>query len=532
MNNKNTLKHILLCASLFSPQLLAQPLQGQYMGQFSLTMNTHKDDGIAGNAWPEAALNAEYNGIKYKKLGQTITDGLWLWDFDKQQVVVGGSTLFALDLLYVPFQLYNLNELENKRLESFPEIASIDEISIPFTYNAQTQIYTINYAHKMHVIPPIKVEGIADYPIGEATANFHITITNNNEIKISSADIENNGAGPDNVPGTKIPNIFPAVVQAQYESAKLYRDNGIDSNNNGISDLASYFLNLNKKIVDTDGDGINDIDEIGVYLRPTDSDRDGVADVYEFAQAKDDNTILSGFNLQYGETVTIKSNDALALTLARSHQVDLSLAEAAILEGEEPSLTNEQGVQLNNTLGALSFLVNQVNTLDTLNFDLTFKQLPPDLKIYRKQYQFSFTTFKNTLTYQPVNWVVDSNDINTIHIDFAKAAPMGSVADQVELILLNSKDYYKISKPGTDKPVTDKPITDKPVTDKPITDKPVTDKPITEKPVIEDTTTVEEPTTSNTSDSKSGGSMNWFFVSLLGLFALGRKKLATDKASR
>ncbi|MGD8170745.1 GlyGly-CTERM sorting domain-containing protein [Vibrio sp. TRT 21S02] len=395
--------------SLSSPAI-AQNLSGVYVGGYSVTMNAHRDNGVNGMPWPENALDGEYNGEKYKVLGTTTHDGFWIWDFDSQTVTIGGSTLFALNMIYVPFQAFNANELENKRADSNVQINHLDEITIPFEYESATGLYKLAYAQKKYIVPPFPVPGVDDYPIGLTTTHLDISQNDDGSLNITTADVEE-GIPADNVPGTRIENVFPATVQIEYRSPNLVKDPMTDTNSDGITDTVANLLGLDPISGDTDGDNLDDIIETPIYIRGKDSDNDGLSDALEAGSAANNNAIASGLKLQTQNRVTIATPDAQRIYNVSSHLLDLSIEPTHTLVGELPPQQDEHGEPLDYQYGHIEFNIDNSAADDAINIEISMTDKPEGLEIYRVTKGFSLEAGAFVQSFTKQQWVENNDKI-------------------------------------------------------------------------------------------------------------------------
>lgn len=420
-------------STLFSYSVAAEKLTGNYVGYYTLTMNTHKDNGLGGAPWPEAALTGEMNGSKYMVLGSSIKNGVWRWDFDNNTVTIGGNTLSAMGMLFVPFQAFNRTEIENKRTDQTVKIAAIDEVQLPLIYDESADLYRIEYAQKMYIVPPFKVPGVEDYPIGEAVTSLKVTKASNDSISISTADVEVDIA-PDNVPGTRLATVFPAIVQIEFNAPEMQLETDLDSNKDGISDQMAELLYLDLNNTDTDGDNIDDIIETPVYVRGKDSDNDGLSDAHEAGSTANNASIISGLSLQHFRKVTINTSNNETFKFARSTPLNTVVAAPYTLTGELPPQKTDKGEPLNYQLGNIIFYLDDITKEtrdkgDGVTLNIKFDQLPEGLEVYRSIKQFTEQSFKK------LAW----NKVEKNKIALSIQTTTGSAAEPVELILATSE---------------------------------------------------------------------------------------------
>ena len=437
--NKTLFLTTLLSAAIFSHSTFAQKITGNYLGYYSLTMNAHQENGIGGGSWPDMALNAETNGKKYIILGSTIKDGVWRWDFDNDIVTIGGSTLFAMSMFYVPFQAFNLSEIENKRQDKTINISAIDEVQLPLSYDETTDLYSIRYAQKMYVKPPIKADGVKDYPIGESITSFHVVKNHDDIVSISTADIEE-VIGSDDVPGTRLAGVFPAIVQIEYNAPNMVVDSLKDSNTDGISDAMAKLLYLDPSKTDTDGDGLDDIIETPAYIRGKDSDADGLSDAHESGDYANNTNILSGVSLQHFRNVSIYSigtdSKSVGMSKAFFKPFNISISPLHTLVGKLPPETNKQGKTLNYQLGNVGFMFGNNTMAPVLSFNMIFDQQPVELEIYRIKKELNFTTHRLEQSFEKIQWKQVSSNKISLNISSTPGYPN----ENIELIFATTED--------------------------------------------------------------------------------------------
>lgn len=430
-------------------------ITGKYYGMFTTTMNSQADEGpkqpdMDGvwqySTWPANFLTGDNNGVQYAILGNSVVPGYWLWDFDKKLVTAGGSTLLALGMIPAPFQLYNRTVIEQKTAETYPAIMDLDEVTIPFTITEQGNV-TFDYAHKIHIVPPFPVPGVAEYPIGEAQATLSVTTTENGGIALHSADVELQPMLTDDVPGTRVEGVFPAIVQSEFISEELLPYNDLDTDNDGITDMVERMHGFNVAALDSDGDGTNDADEIGTFIRPLDSDGDGLPDVLEVSEFANNNSVLSGFNLLAGGSVTIgnesvsEAGEKITMQLAHSSEVNLTTSAHEEISGDLPAQSNADGAVLDYSRGMLNFKATipfdlVMEPMD-IPFSLVFSEaIPADLVIYQRHSEMDFMTGKYTVTFPEVTWEVNAEDGN--RIDLQLPVQMGGILD-VGLIIASTE---------------------------------------------------------------------------------------------
>jgi|GEM_PF-1583535 len=475
---------LIAAATSFPAMVNAQSHTGVYVGKYTTHMNAHKENGVNGTTWPDNTLDGEFNGEKYKVLGSAITEGIWVWDFDNNTVTMAGSTLFAMGMLYVPFQAFNPADIENKRADTSVLINDLSEITLPIEYQAGSGLYKLSYAQKKYVVPPFPVPGVDDYPIGLTTTHLKIDKNANGSVNITTADVED-GIPADNVPGTRIHNVFPAVVQVEYTSQDMQLDPMTDSNGDGISDAVATLVGLNPNVRDTDGDNLDDIVETPIYLRGKDSDNDGLSDALESGNSATDDSIASGLQLPSETRVSIATVSGERIYNVLSRTLDLSIASQHTLQGELPPEKNNSGEQLDYQYGHANFNIDAPASPETLEVSLSFDKLPEGLEIYRVDKRFSFEA--GGFTQEFVKQQLTTTDDSSVSLTLSN--PDKSPTIIADLIL--AAPVAHVSEP---------------------------DAPVTTPPSAPDSTTPD----TTTSTSSSGGSLGW--LTLLAMAGLSFRK--------
>lgn len=232
-------------------------LTGQFQGKYKITMR----------AYPTGAV-----------LGYGVQFADWFWDFDAGIATVSGTTLT------VGFN-YVLHDVGNSSLE--------DEIL--YITDNQDGTYTLDYS--LQIYHP----GLGN-PMALASTRFSISQQGDN-LTISTIDWENDGE-LDDITGTQIPNVFPLTIEPDLQGVATRI--GADSNQDGLQDELAIMLGLDPLKRDSDGDGIDDIIELGEnFTAPLDSDLDGVIDALEPGLAATDNTLVAGLLAEDGQTLTL-----------------------------------------------------------------------------------------------------------------------------------------------------------------------------------------------------------------------------------
>ncbi len=273
----------ILLAALAGPARAQQGtpgLTGIYHGEHRITMR-----GCPGACSAATAL----------VLGTGVKDAAWTFNFDQGWAEIAGTTL-TVGFVYEVQDLGNLDPSGNRVY--FSDLGD-------GTYRLRHgfQIYNPNVGN----------------PRADTFTLLRIT-RSGNALAIETLDGD---APPDGIPGTQIVNVFPMTVQPDF--AGWARLEGSDSSGGGISDADKLRLHLNPTVLDTDGDGLADTDELGPDLNaPLDSDGDGVIDALEPGAAAHDARLAAGVPLLDGVPGYAKTADALA-----GATVALQLADAA-----------------------------------------------------------------------------------------------------------------------------------------------------------------------------------------------------------
>ncbi|UCZ57312.1 hypothetical protein LGV61_03260 [Desulfurispirillum indicum] len=241
---------ILAGTTLLSLSAMAQTgtpgISGLYEGEYRITM------------WGCPGTCSAQNAIV---LGRGIKSVPWYWYFDLFEDGSGeGGGEFQGTTLTVGFD-YEVQDIGN---------TSPDHNIVWFQDNGDGT-YTVE--HGFQIFNPN-----VGNPRTETTTTFRVE-RQGNELCITTLDRESDGS-QDGVPGTQIVGVFPMTVQPQMNGwARLV---GGDSSGDGIADSVKLDLGLNPNLRDTDGDGIDDVDELGADLaNPLDSDGDGIIDALE-----------------------------------------------------------------------------------------------------------------------------------------------------------------------------------------------------------------------------------------------------------
>ena len=396
-------------------------LTGTYLGKYSLTMNTQDENAMNMLQLPHTTLGES----EYIVLGNSIADSVWQWDFDNHQIIWGGGNLFAMGMVKTPFQPYNQNLLEEKsgQQDIFPEIKDVNDITIGFVDNADGT-YTAHYAKKIH----LQMQG---YPISLAKTTFKVTSKSDGTLEIITVDDESTEERLDGVPGTQISGVFPYVVQPQYDSAVMYKNDDTDQDQDGISDLKETLLGLDLADTNIDKDISDDVEELGVFARPLDSDHDGIADIFEVNELSQQPDVISGLILNSANTVTLDSKGDISFIQSYASELDISLQLGETLQGEAPALGNVEGTPYVYSVVNFFFDVLAASDKTELAYTLTFENAIPDgFTLMDKQLLLGFDmdTRESTrsIVYVELPWQANAENANAIDFNLPVSQEMSS----------------------------------------------------------------------------------------------------------
>lgn len=301
-------------------------ISGIYTGEYRITML-----GCPGLC----------SATSYITLGTGIKDVTWVWDFDEGTAVIQGTTL-SVGFDYEVQDIGNEDEEENI-------LYFTDNGDGTYTVEHGFQIYNPNVGS----------------PRKETETTFVIT-KEDNELVINTIDREIDGS-QDGVPGTQITEVFPMTIAPVMNGwARL---NGSDSTGGGITDSDKMKLGLNPQVSDSDGDGSDDVDELGNdFSSPIDSDNDGVIDALEYAGAAFNKQVVSGLPLLSGVGGLVTTADSLSgetvnLTLNNGYFKNVSSA-LMVVDTESATSIDDTAVK-DSTLGAsgLDYRYGQISIL-------------------------------------------------------------------------------------------------------------------------------------------------------------------------
>ena len=293
----------------------ASELSGIYSGSYNITMR----------AAPTGAI-----------LGTGVKKAEWVWDFDNQTAVIAGTTLS------VGFN-YALHDIDNADAE-------LDTL---YFDNNGDGTYRLYYAFQIYH------PGLGN-PMANTSTTFRITEVNN-QLQIEAIDAEQ---GPlDNIIGTQIVGVFPLTIEPDLHGF-AYKD-GVDSNNDGITDKQAIALGLDPNSDDNDHDGILDHIEIGENVdNPLDSDNDGIINALEYGDNANHAHTGQGLRLISDDFVTLQADPTWSFSAIKSgnmhHQVDNLDSIEDIINTD--STLGDPGLDYN--LGNISFTLKP-NSNDT-----------------------------------------------------------------------------------------------------------------------------------------------------------------------
>ncbi|MGP1614929.1 MAG: hypothetical protein ACTS5Y_07750, partial [Pollutimonas bauzanensis] len=318
-------------------------------------MNSAIDSGA-----PHFRIVTGENGVKYNVLGGSFKRAYWEWDFDKKTIVMGGGYLRAMNIVYPPYQLRNYGYTKIIGQTMPPAVPDLNEVTGTFVDNGDGT-YTARYALQIYF-------DMAGYPVGNIIQKFRID-QQDGKLKIVSLDADAETGEEDGMPGRKIVGVFPFVVSPQWDADVMFKDDGTDSNGDGIPDALALALGLDPKVSDNDGDGIADADEIGPFaLQPRDSDNDASPDIWEAGDFANDGTpdlaqgmgsvkVVSNLRTVNGERVSLYAppNDYFVTPAARGEAIDSDYVPLLAANGAD-------GKALDYSLGTVYY---KVTTFDT-----------------------------------------------------------------------------------------------------------------------------------------------------------------------
>jgi hypothetical protein len=300
-------------------------ITGQYTGEYRITML-----GCPGVC----------SASSYITLGTGIKDVSWVWDFDDGVARIEGTTLS------VGFD-YEIQDIGN---------VDPDENIVYFTDNGDGT-YTLEHGFQIY-------NPNVGSPRKETSTTFTI-IQTGNELIIDTIDIEIDGS-QDGVLGTQITDVFPMTIAPVMTG--WARIDGSDSTGSGISDTDKMALGLNPNILDTDGDAINDIEELGGdFNNPLDSDNDSVIDALEFGDNANNSQKAAGFPLLGGvaglaTTADILSGETVTIQVEEHWRLTEVLSDLMVVDTDTATSTEETEF-VDSTLGepGLDYVFGQVS---------------------------------------------------------------------------------------------------------------------------------------------------------------------------
>lgn len=361
---KQIKKYLLLGAIFVSTNIYAAGtagLTGVYTGDYQITVRAHPTGNV---------------------LGYGVRSVPWTWDFDKKEVVITGTTLS------VGFN-YAFHDIDNADPDN-DIINFVDNTDGTYTIFPQFQIYKPDLGN----------------PRANTTITFEIIKTDNN-LEINTIDAEDGVL--DGILGTQIPGVFPLTIEpAPMGTARLV---GADSNNDGISDEDAIRLGLDPLKLDSDGDGINDIDEIGDINNPKDSDGDGIIDALEAGDLAFSSNSIEDIKLLNDSTISISVEESMNLQNVSVESMQEEIPDNTGIEDliEDDLTLGEPGLEY--SLGNLTFTtVLNDSSKDSTTVTLKLSSsLPEKLLIYMKEYESQVYSLLDSNKWEKV-------DDNTIKI--------------------------------------------------------------------------------------------------------------------
>lgn len=308
-------------------------LSGRYFGAFDLIMASAPRAGESGLPLSSGNLSND-EGDTFVALGHSQPGTFWMWDFDALNetgtgiIHLGGSNLLAVMTASPPFRLFSP---ERQRIEGqrFPDVQPplADHIGTFTDRGDGTYDVWFNYQ--------IFLE-FATYPMVKLTNRLRVSLDEQGVMTIVTLDYTENGPpldAPDGVPGMRSPmpgeiNIygdttaasgenFPARVSPSIYATHMLKVDVSDLGANGLPRVVNDALGLDNALVDNDGDGIPDAEEIGdnwalpISSASAASDELGVAyqdyvfDVFKPTQFIDPPNFIGQIPLGSGERVVL-----------------------------------------------------------------------------------------------------------------------------------------------------------------------------------------------------------------------------------
>lgn len=303
--------------------------------------------------------------------------GYWLWDFDQQQVVWGGTRklptgINAVSLL--PTSLMNKG----------------DSTSFPLVDN-QDGTYSLSYIN-------------AD---ATQTARFKVELLENGELAITP-------------------------VETDFSLSQLRSTLGkysTDSDDDLLPDLVeqAYRMDINQQ--DSDQDGLSDELETGLLVLPKDTDLDGIPDALEAGSDANNRRIIGGIRLASGEQVAVILDEYSETRLFVDSTQSLTLGEAEQLSVDSKVLTglSSENQSIPNAIDRLGVVMNgEQATQGSVKVTIKFNgQVPEGLTVVQR-------IDTGSLNYKIIPWSLNSNQLNGVDVNLTVGQ---SQVERVTLLL-------------------------------------------------------------------------------------------------
>ncbi|MCP4325150.1 MAG: hypothetical protein GY787_25555 [Alteromonadales bacterium] len=311
----------------------------------SLFTNANSDNDLSGTPGISGVYAGEYSIIMRAApagviLGYGISKPQWLWNFNDNTAIIQGTTLSV----GFNYQLHDVDNLD-------PEGETLH-----FNDNGDGT-YTLYYS--LQIYHP----GLGN-PMANASTTFRIT-QNNKILDIVAIDVE--GDLPDGIIGTQIPGVFPLTIEPDLHGSAFQL--AADSNNDGLSDQQALLLGLSPTLYDSDGDGIDDIIELGSdSSQPIDQDNDSIIDALEYGNNATNGQIAHGLKLISNDILTLSSETGWFVT---------KLTTASMESPVNNTTNNDDIVNTDATLGApgLNYKFGHIDFELSLGQDLQYAEM-------------------------------------------------------------------------------------------------------------------------------------------------------------
>jgi hypothetical protein len=332
-------------------------LTGVYTGEYQIIVRSHPTGSI---------------------LGYGVRDVAWAWDFDNHKATIKGTTLS------VGFN-YAIHDIDNANKDN-DIIDFVDNEDGTYTAFFQFQIYKSDLG----------------YPRANTSTTFKIT-KENGVLNINAIDAEEGEL--DGILGTQIVGVFPLTIEPSMQGTA--RGEGVDQNDDGITDEDAIRLGLDPSKLDSDADGISDIDEVGDINNPIDSDGDGIINALEPGDSAYAPNLVYNIKLLTKDTISIKADEGINLSKVSVESMEIEIPDNTSIEDLITKDLTLGQPGLDYALGNLSFKTTLNNKEETLIKLSLSSELPTNLLVYAKEFES-----KNYVLLSNEKWnVLDSNTI-------------------------------------------------------------------------------------------------------------------------